>query len=97
VRRRPALPRVRPTQARSSRSCVSCSASTSSCPAASYIPEWASFEPAARLARAWELALGALHHAISYRSIVAQLQPPIDRHMAQSTAWWLRQVLAGLA
>jgi Phosphotransferase enzyme family len=66
---------------------------------AAYIPEWGSFESPARLARAWELALplGALHHAISYRSIVAQLQPPIDRHMAQSTAWWLRQVLAGLA
>jgi hypothetical protein len=28
---------------------------------------------------------------------VAQLQPPIDRHTAQPTAWWLRQVLAGLA
>ena len=63
-----------------------------------YLPEWASFEPPGRLARAWELAapLGALHQAVSYRSIVARLQPPVDRHMAGSTAWWLRRVLADL-
>jgi hypothetical protein len=48
---------------------------------------------------AWELAapLGALHQAVSYRSIAAQLRPPVDPHLAQSTAWWLRRVLAGLA
>jgi Phosphotransferase enzyme family len=65
---------------------------------AAYLPEWASFEPPERLARAWELALplGALHHAISYRSVVAQLQPPVDLHMARSTAWWLRRFLTGL-
>jgi hypothetical protein len=62
-----------------------------------YLPEWASFEPPGRLARAWELAapLGALHRAVSYRSLATR--PPGDPHMAQSTAWWLRQVLAGLA
>ena len=62
-----------------------------------YLPEWASFEPPGRLARAWELAapLGALHQAVSYRSLATR--PPGDPHMAQSTAWWLRQVLAGLA
>ncbi|HEY6590234.1 MAG TPA: hypothetical protein VI751_04255 [Actinomycetota bacterium] len=50
-----------------------------------------------RAARAWELAapLGALHQAVSYRSLATR--PPGDPHMAQSTAWWLRQVLAGLA
>jgi hypothetical protein len=65
---------------------------------AAYLPAWSSFESPARLARAWELAvpLGALHQAISYRSLVASLQPPIDLHMARSTAWWLRQVLAKL-
>jgi hypothetical protein len=54
-------------------------------------------EPPGRLARAWELAapLGALHQAVSYRSLATR--PPGDPHMAQSTAWWLRQVLAGLA
>jgi hypothetical protein len=63
-----------------------------------YLPAWSSFEPPERLARAWELAvpLGALHQAISYRSLMASLQPPIDLHMSQSTAWWLRQVLAHL-
>jgi Phosphotransferase enzyme family len=65
---------------------------------AAYLPAWSSFEPPGRLARAWELAvpLGALHQAISYRSLMASLQPPIDLHMSQSTAWWLRQVLAHL-
>jgi hypothetical protein len=38
-----------------------------------------------------------LHQAVSYRSIVASQQPPIDVHMGQSTAWWLRRMLAGLA
>ena len=66
---------------------------------AAYLPEWAAFEPPERLARAVRLAapLGALHQAVSYRAIVASQQPPIDVHMRQSTAWWLRQVLAGLA
>ena len=61
-----------------------------------YLPEWAAFGSPGRLARAWELAvpLGALHQAVGYRSLAAQ--PPGDPHMAQSTAWWLRQVLAGL-
>jgi hypothetical protein len=65
---------------------------------AAYLPAWSSFEPPERLARAWELAvpLSALHRAISYRSLMASLQPPIDLHMSQSTAWWLRQVLAHL-
>ena len=63
-----------------------------------YLAEWSRFEPPDRLRRAWELAepLGALHHAVSYRSIVANLDPPIDLHMMQSTAYWLRKVIAGL-
>jgi Phosphotransferase enzyme family len=63
-----------------------------------YLPAWASFEPPADLVRAWRLAapLGALHQAVSYRSIVANLQPPVELHMAQSTAWWLRQALEDL-
>ena len=65
---------------------------------AAYLAAWTSFEPPERLARAWELAvpLGALHHAVSYRSLVTGMAPPVDLHMAQSTAWWLRQVLSGL-
>jgi aminoglycoside phosphotransferase (APT) family kinase protein len=63
-----------------------------------YLTEWARFEPPDRLLRAWGLAepLGALNHAVSYRSIVANLEPPIDLHMMQSTAYWLRKVIAGL-
>jgi Phosphotransferase enzyme family len=66
---------------------------------AAYLPEWAAFEPPERLDRAYRLAapLGALHQAVSYRSIVSSQQPPIDVHMGQSTAWWLRRMLACLA
>ncbi len=66
---------------------------------AAYLPAWAPFEPPARLARALQLAvpLGALHHAVSYRSLVAGMTPPVESHMAGSTAWWLRQMLAGLS
>jgi hypothetical protein len=66
---------------------------------AAYLPAWAALEPPERLDRADRLAapLGALHQAVSYRSIVASRQPPIDVHMGQSTAWWLRRMLAGLA
>jgi hypothetical protein len=66
---------------------------------ATYLPVWASFEPPGRLDRALRLAapLGALHHAVSYRSIVAGMEPPVDLHMAQSTAWWLRRMLADLS
>ena len=45
--------------------------------------EWAAFEPP-----------GALHQAIGYRSIVADLRP-VERHTAQSPAHWLRKLLAG--
>jgi aminoglycoside phosphotransferase (APT) family kinase protein len=62
-----------------------------------YLSEWTAFEPPERLARAWQLAepLAALDQAISYRSIVADLQP-VERHTARSPAYWLRKVLAGL-
>jgi hypothetical protein len=36
-----------------------------------------------REVQAWEMACG--------------LRPPVDPHLAQSTAWWLRRVLAGPA
>ncbi|HET7517498.1 MAG TPA: phosphotransferase, partial [Actinomycetes bacterium] len=63
---------------------------------AAYLPAWAAFEPPERLDRAYRLAapLGALHQAVCYTSIVASQQPPIDVHMGQSTAWWLRRMLA---
>jgi aminoglycoside phosphotransferase (APT) family kinase protein len=63
-----------------------------------YLGEWAAVEPPDRLARAYQLAapLGALHQAVSYRSIAAHARFPDDLHMAGSTAWWLRQVLATL-
>jgi aminoglycoside phosphotransferase (APT) family kinase protein len=62
-----------------------------------YLSEWTAFEPTERLRRAWQLAepLGALHQALGYRSTVAELAP-VERHTAESTAYWLRKVLAGL-
>ena len=62
-----------------------------------YLSEWTAFEPAERLRRAWRLAepLSALNQAIGYRSIVADLEP-VERHTAESTAYWLRKVIAGL-
>jgi hypothetical protein len=39
----------------------------------------------ARQARVWQLSC-----------VLRARPPPTDPHMAQSTAWWLRQVLAGL-
>jgi hypothetical protein len=62
-----------------------------------YLSEWTAFEPPERLRRAWRLAepLSALHQAIGYRSIVADLRP-VERHTAQSPAHWLRTLLAGL-
>jgi hypothetical protein len=38
---------------------------------------------------------GALALTVGYRSIVANLEPSIDPHMMQSTAYWLRTVIAG--
>jgi hypothetical protein len=63
-----------------------------------YLREWTGLEPLDRLLRAWMLAepLAALHHAISYRSIVAEMRPPIDGHMMESTAYWLRKITTGL-
>lgn len=62
-----------------------------------YLSGWTAFEPPERLRRAWQLAepLSALNQAISYRSIVADLAP-VERHTAQSPAYWLRKVLVGL-
>jgi len=63
-----------------------------------YLAEWAAVAPPDRLRRAWRTveAVGSLHHAISYRSIVEHLPPPVERHMAASTAFWLRRTLAAL-
>ena len=63
-----------------------------------YLREWTAIEPPERLLHAWMLAepLAALHHAVSYRSLAAELRPPMDDHMMTSTAYWLRKITAGL-
>jgi hypothetical protein len=61
-----------------------------------YLAAWATDEPAARLAEAFELGLtlGALHQAISYRAIVATLEPVARQELDWGVPYWLRLVLS---
>lgn len=63
-----------------------------------YLAEWHVVAPPDDVARTWQLAqpLGALHQAISYRCLVERMAPPVERHMRESTARWLREALAAL-
>jgi len=61
-----------------------------------YLAAWATLEPVARLVEAFEigLTLGALHQAISYRAIVATLEPVARHELDWGVPYWLRQVLS---
>jgi hypothetical protein len=61
-----------------------------------YLTAWAAYEPPARLAEAFELGLtlGALHQAISYRAIVATLEPVARHELDWGVPYWLRLVLS---
>jgi hypothetical protein len=63
-----------------------------------YLDAWAGTAPPGRLAGAWRVAevLGPLHHAVSYRAIASACVPPVDDHMARTTAEWLRALLRAL-
>jgi hypothetical protein len=43
------------------------------------------------------LDLSTMRRGSAFATMAAQLRPPLDPHLAGSTAWWLRRVLAGLA
>jgi hypothetical protein len=64
----------------------------------SYLRMWEGYEPAARLREAWALAkpLCALHQAVSYQHIVANLEDASKPEVASGLPYWLRKLLAAL-
>jgi hypothetical protein len=61
-----------------------------------YLAEWASFASREQLLRAWRLAepLAALNQAISYVSIVSNLEPGADHDgLSEETGVWLRRLI----
>ena len=64
---------------------------------AAYLPAWSSFESPEGLARAWELVVPWAPAPGDLLPVAGGLaRPPVDLHLARSTAWWLRQVPAEL-
>jgi hypothetical protein len=65
-----------------------------------YLEEWAryGYEPPERLEEALRLALplGALHQAVSYRNIVAALEPAQKWELASGRSYWVRIMLRDL-
>ena len=63
-----------------------------------YLEPWAEYEPPERLAAAFALAqpLGALHLAVSYRHLMANLSPAWQQDLWGATAYWLRIMLRTL-
>ena len=63
-----------------------------------YLAPWAGHEPPERLAAAFALAepLGALHQAVTYRHLMANLTPAWRQDLWSATAYWLRIMLRTL-
>ncbi len=63
-----------------------------------YLALWTAYEPPDRLRAAWALArpLGALHHAISYRSLLGSLEACSTPELADDAVFWLRRLLRWL-
>ena len=63
-----------------------------------YLAPWAEYEPPERLAAAFALAepLGALHQAVSYRHLMANLTPAWRQDLWGAAAYWLRIMLRAL-
>jgi len=61
----------------------------------SYLHGWREYAPGDVIAQADKLArpLGALHHAVSYRNIVANLEPTAKWEMLGGSTPWLRSLL----
>jgi hypothetical protein len=60
-----------------------------------YLSQWIGYETMDRLQEAWKLAsvLAALHHAISYQTIVANIEPAARHELDWGVAFWLRRAL----
>lgn len=63
-----------------------------------YLSGWADHGSPQQLVDTWRAAqaVGALHHALSYRAIAAACAPPLDQDMGPATAGWLRSAIAAL-
>jgi aminoglycoside phosphotransferase (APT) family kinase protein len=60
-----------------------------------YLAEWTDFAPMDRLLAAWSLAevLGAVHHAVSYWQIMANVEERNQYQLDWALPFWLRQIL----
>ncbi|MBX3080833.1 MAG: aminoglycoside phosphotransferase family protein [Anaerolineae bacterium] len=63
-----------------------------------YFRAWTTYESLERIQAAWRLAepLGSLHQAVSYRHILAILEPTSKREMVWGVPEWLRRMLRTL-
>jgi len=63
-----------------------------------YLRLWADFEPMDRLLAMWSLAepLCALHQAVSYRHITANVEPVASRELDWASPFWQRKVIEAL-
>jgi Ser/Thr protein kinase RdoA (MazF antagonist) len=61
-----------------------------------YLREWLDDEPLARLHAVWKLAepLGTLHQVVSYRNIVASLEPTSKHELSDGLRYFARRLLA---
>jgi len=63
-----------------------------------YLAQWIDFEPMERLLEATALAevLGALHQVVSYRHILANMEPPWRSGVGVGVAFWARTLLKAM-
>ena len=61
-----------------------------------YLSHWIDFEPKERLLEAWQFAsiLAAVNQAISYQTIVANIEPASCHELEWGVAFWLRRMLS---
>lgn len=66
---------------------------------AAYLGEWRAFGTPERLHAAWDAAdlFTALHHAVSYASIVANLEPPPEPDLHAEVGVWLNHAIDAAA
>jgi hypothetical protein len=64
-----------------------------------YLAQWEAYEPRERLLEAWKIAkpLSALHQAVSYLSIVGNLEPMVRAELIHGLSDFMRYMLASLS
>lgn len=60
-----------------------------------YLSQWVEYEPRERLLDAWEIAkpLCALHHAVSYHSMISSLEPRSKQELKSALPHLLREII----